>query len=262
MFHSFGRVVGFLFLALIVLVAMAVGWSMIAAGRTESTLAAAPVTPLSELASMAGTGTRVRVEATAVGEPSLTAPSGEELALQYVRIQHTEGSGDDEETVVDYEYVAPVELVVSDGAEFVRVRAAGVDPRFLVKQTDARLNRDGALPPEVAAQLDPIFSDVPAVPGGEITVWTIAKDAPVTIYGTVVMDQGMPVLQAADDGVFFVVSPLPIEQIVAQAATSSKINAVFGWLLLIVPPAVALWLVWRAARSRRHAPAMREAPAV
>lgn len=260
MLNVIGRVIGLMAVAVFMIIGMAAGWDMITAGRTESTLAAAPVTSLSELAAVAGTGTRVRVQATAIGEPGLRTSSGEELALQYVRVQHTEGSGDDEETVVDYEYVAPVELVVSDGAEFVRVRAQGVDPRFLAKQADARLDRDGALPPEVAAQLDPIFSDVPAVPGGEITIWTIAKDAPVTIYGTVVMDQGMPVLQAAEDGVFFVVSPLPFDEIVAQAASSSRLNAIFGWILLVVPPALTTVLGIGALRSRRRAPAMRGMP--
>ncbi|WP_026369915.1 hypothetical protein [Kallotenue papyrolyticum] len=81
------------------------------------------------------------VEATAPGEPRLTPPDGQALALQYVRVEHTEGDDEDRRTGVDYEYVAPVELLIGAGRQ--TVRAQGIDLPFLQRQRAARLNGDG-----------------------------------------------------------------------------------------------------------------------
>lgn len=250
---------GVIGLVVISLVLIGGGWSLINAGRAERRLAAAPHVALRDLAAWADRGRAVRVEARALGEPRLTPPNGQALALQYVRVEHTEGDDEDQHTVVDYEYVAPVELLIGDGRQTVRVRAQGVDPRFLQRQLAARLDSEGRPPAEVIAALDPIFNDLPAVPHGQVTIWNIPAPADVTVYGTVTLEEGQPVVQAGDDA-FFVVSPLPFTELLQRATTSSRISLLLGSGMILVPVIGGLiWLIaGRRGRPRRKRLAMGE----
>lgn len=250
-------VFGFLLTAGAVLLMAVVGLGMLASGSGERRLAEAPEVKLSELAAHAGRN--VRVKAKLRGEPALQAPGGDALAFQAVTISHEESSGvgqdRTEETVVDYAQFAPTTLIAVDGAAAVGIVPASVDLRFVPERFSGSTGADGQLPPAASSLLPAgVFTELPERGHADLSVRAIAQDQEVTIHGTVRMVEGQPVLDAPD-GVPFVVSPMPFDEVLEQAERSGTIDLVFGWLLLLGAAALAFFSLRGWVRGRRGAAA-------
>ncbi len=247
-----GEVLGFLLTTGVVLLLAMSGVSMLAAGSGERRLAEAPEVKLSELA--AHEGKNVRVKAKLRGEPALRAPGGEALAFQAVTLTHEEssGAGEDrtERTVVDYAQFAPTTIIAVDGAAAVGIVPAAVDLRFVPERFSGATGAGGRLPAAASSLLPAgVFADLPRRGHADLSVRAIGQDQEVTIHGTVRMVEGRPVLDAPE-GVPFVVSPMPFDQVVGEAGRSGAIDLVFGWAMLAGAAGIVFFRLrgWLAAR--------------
>lgn len=250
--------------ALLLLGGIVLGIVLVVVGIQDNALsqrfAAAAVTPLSGLAALAGTGQPVRFEARALGRPPLSARSEEVFAYQHVRIEHerSTGTGSDRktETVVDYERSAPPNFAAGDGTTEVLVKAEEIDTLFVPRRTSADVNRDGTLPAEVAALLDPAFEDIPIERlrgiNAEVIVHAIAKDAPLTIYGNVRSEGGRLVVEPPAKG-RFIVSPLSPTEIAAAAKSSGLLFTIIGACVLVFSLGLSAFFgikTWRGERIK------------
>ena len=247
-----GGVFDFLLTGLVVLVLAGFGLAMVGTGSGERRLAEAPEVRLSELA--AHEGKTVRVKAKLRGEPALQAPNGEALAFQTVTITHEESSGvgadREEKTVTDYAQFAPTTLVAVDGGAAVGIVPGAVDLRFIPERFSGQTGANGQLPAG-ASSLVPttVFADLPDRGYTDLSVRAIGQDQEVTIHGTVKLVEGQPVLDAPD-GIPFVISPMPFEQVIEEASSSGMWNLVFGWAMVAGALAIVFFRTrsWLAAR--------------
>jgi hypothetical protein len=224
----------------LILVLGVTGVESITRGLGERKLDEAPTVALAELAAHAGKAVRVRARIS--GEPALFSAGGERLAFQAVTVTHNEssGSGEDrsETTVTDYARTAPEILLASDGGTTVGVLTQGVDLRFVPERFQGTMGGEGALPPGAASLVSSSFTGFPERAAADLSVRAIPDGAEVSILGTVQVVDGQPVLQAAD-GVPFVVTPLPFEQVLKEAGSSGVWNLAVGAALLLGSLALA-----------------------
>lgn len=247
-----GGVFGFLLTTGVVLLLAVFGIDMLATGSGERMLAEAPEVKLSELAAHAGKNVRVRAKLR--GEPALQAPSGEALAFQAVTITHEESSGvgqdRTEETVTDYAQFAPTTVIAVDGAAAAGIVPAAVDLRFVPERFSGATGAGGQLPAAASSLLPAgVFTGLPERGYTDLSVRAIGQDQEVTIHGAVKLVDGQPVLDAPE-GVPFVISPMPFDQVVKEAGRSGVINLVFGWALLAGAAGIVFFRLrgWLAAR--------------
>lgn len=219
------------------------GAGMVVRGMADRKLDDAPTVALSELAAHAGETVRVRARVS--GEPAIQSPGGERLAFQAVTVTHTEssGSGEDysEKTVTDYARTAPEILLASDGGTTVGVLTQGVDLRFVPERFRGPLGSEGTLPPAAASVVSSSFTSLPER-GADLSVRAIADGAEVSILGTVQVVDGQAVLQAAD-GVPFVVTPLPFEEVLKEAGSDGIWDLALGAALLLGSLVLAGWSI-------------------
>lgn len=247
-----GGVFDFVLTAGLVLVLAVFGLSMVATGSGERRLAEAPEVKVSELA--AHEGKNVRVRARLRGEPALQAANGEALAFQTVTITHEESSGvgqdREEKTVTDYAQFAPTAVIAVDGDAAVGVVPSSVDLRFVPERFSGSTGARGELPAAASSLLPAgVFADLPQRGHTDLSVRAIAQDQEVTIHGAVRMVEGTPVLDAPE-GIPFVVSPMPFDQVVAEAGSSGMWNLVLGWGMVLGALAIVVFRLrgWLAAR--------------
>ena len=158
-------------------------------------LAAMPTTPLSQLKSHAGTGELVRVRATMLGIPAVTDEAGDPLAFKFVtQIQKRSRDGD---YIRDREWI-PGHFRIGDGNLQVAVELKERAPSdlYLPQRASGYITGDKQIPADVAPILAPNFADLRPVRFNEITVFTINRGAPVTIFGVVEIENGEPVIYA------------------------------------------------------------------
>jgi hypothetical protein len=242
---------------LILLVAIPIwGYSLIHDAQTQRKTArafqTAPRMSLSQLLQAGGNGKRVRVDAVAEGRPSLVAPNGTKLAFEGVSVYHYD-SGKDKNVYAFHRLIS--HLQVRDDAAEMAVQMRNVSYRYMAPPVSAEIPQNKVIPASIAALLVPALRDAPAVPGDTISVYTIPADTSVTILGTVVQEEGKPVLDAVRDDKPFVVSPLPFAAILAEARGDSGENLVWGWIEVVIVPgsllAFGLLSLWRRSHPVR-----------
>lgn len=252
-----GGVFDFVLTAGVVVLLAGVGLAMVGAGSGERRLAQAPEVKLSELAAHAGKNVRVRAKLR--GEPALRAPDGEALAFQTVTITHEESSGvgqdRSEETVTDYAQFAPITLIAVDGDEAVGIVPGEVDLRFVPERFSGSTGAGGQLPAAAASLLPAgVFTGLPGRGFTDVSVRAIGQYQDVTIHGTVQMVEGQPVLDAPE-GIPFVITPLPFEQVLNEAKSSGVWNLVFGWAMVAGAAAIVAFRLRGRLAARRTAAA-------
>ncbi|CAN5707337.1 hypothetical protein BH23GEM3_BH23GEM3_08720 [soil metagenome] len=204
------------------------GW-MVHTGSAERTIAAAPRITPSTMHEYAGTGIPVLLEARAVAIPPLMTPAGEELALQRLTLTHESGSGDDRETVTDYDVLLPGEIWASEAGAVVRVVTTGADPRFIPEIASNRTARGGSLPPGVAARVGAGFRDLPTRSNLDLSVRAIPNREPVVVYGIVEIKEGSPLIGAPGGGRPFVITSLNVESLIHQTGSTGMFLSRAGW---------------------------------
>ena len=157
-------------------------------------LAAMPTTPLSQLKSHAGTGELVRVRATMLGIPALTDGAGDQLALKLVtQTKHRDRGAD---YVADLWWI-PTHFRVGEGKTHVAVEPKDGSPAYsyLPERLKGNIGDDKRVPADIAALIAPNFPKLRPIQYSNITVYTINRDAPVTIFGVVALENGEPVIR-------------------------------------------------------------------
>lgn len=228
------------------------GWgaTKLATADAEAAFARAPEVTVADLREHMGSGQPVRLRARAVALPPVEAPNGKALAFESLVITHeeTRGTGADQTRSVetDYDRLQPAELWLSEGEEAVRLDVAGLDLRFVPELAAGKTSARGALPAEAAAWLAAGFTELPDRTGLDYSLRGIEDGAEVTVYGTVEAVDGLPVLRSPGAGELFVLSSLPATELARAVQSSSGSNALFGYILLLGTPAVAvLAVIWR-----------------
>ena len=246
---------------LMVAICLFMGTIFVGAGINEERLrrqfADLPVTPLHGLSLLAGTGKRVRVEARALGSPVLRTPSGQTFAFQRVELKHTKqtGAGRNRRTkiVIDYDVSAPAAFYITDGGAEVLVRTAAVDPTYLPVRAQGTTGTDGSLPDNVRHLLPSRFGDIPARYRGTLTLWGIGAGERITVFGSVGIENGRPVLQAPPDRTLFVISPMRPEEIDRGAEDNSRSSLALGLSLLVIAAVLIRRVIVPAFRRRARA---------
>ena len=224
-------------------------WAAVANGG----LAKAPLTPLSEVASRAGTG-NIRVEGAIYGEPPLTSRDGQSLALQKVAIEYLEQrliTGRYSSTRKHlYSKIASSRLWLGEGANRIEVKLPRLwdgDALGLESQT-ADVGLDGAIPPRIAAMMSPAFNDLPTLkPGYTFLLWSLKQGQTVTVWSEVETQDGRPVLQLKpSDGL---ISARPFGEM-ARLSTRSNRGQIVIALLLLGVPFLVLRNRWKARRAK------------
>jgi hypothetical protein len=223
--------------------------------RQAAAFASTPITPVEQLENVTGTGTRVRVEAVVAGSPDMVAPNGEQLALEMVKVEHTErnrnsSNNNSTRTVTDYERTVPERMLASDGTGEILVETEWADPALLPQLAGGKTRDDGSPPLEIASWLLPDFQAIPRRRDATISVWGLRAGERVTIYGVVERKQGQLVLRSPADNnqSFFVISSLSPEEIVAKARRGNTITVAMGVVMGLVGFGLGLWLARRAPR--------------
>lgn len=147
-----------------------------------------------------------------------------------------------------YDRVLPTELRVEDGTGQAIVRLKGTDERFLPEVASEMTDAQGRLPARIAGQLAPEFTDVPTR-HGTATLWSVEAAAPLTIYGVVKLEGGIPVLEDPDTTQHYVVSPYTAARIDQIGRSESIAMIVWGWIALAGAPATAIWMRLRRKRK-------------
>ena len=215
-------------------------------------LAAMPVTPLSELRSHAGTGELVRVRATMSGIPALTDRAGDRLALKLVTQSKRYDRGRD---YVVEEWWSPRQFQIGDGHSGIWVEQKEHPPAFLYlpASLNGHIGDDRQLPTDVAELLTPDFSGLRPVQYGTITVYTLKRDTPITIFGVVELEGGQPVIRpcphryAGIEARHLLISSYSEAQLNHQL----KISGYEAWGLLAILAALLVFLVALAIALQR-----------
>ncbi len=188
-----------------------------------------PVTPFGALRALAGTNQTVHVTGKLLGRPTLKATDGELLAYEQLTIESSVRRTNRR----IYNGWVPQNLTLTDGNTEVLIRPDhGVATGYLPIRTIKKA-LSSQLPAEIAALIDPdTFKKVQVTTGQVVTLWTLAQDEPVSVYGSVVQIGNQLVLQDRQGALsgYIIVTPLAAADLVSQ----SKRTAIYLALALLI----------------------------
>lgn len=154
--------------------------------------ASLPVTPAGELGQWVGTNKIVRLRVKLLGEPAITNSVGDKLAYKsVVQSSETRGIAYDD----DWWWI-PSTMEASDGQLRVTLdlQHKTLDHQYIPKRAKGTI-RDHKIPPEISALLKPDFEKLEPYGNDDITVYTLDKDAIVTVFGVVEKKEGRFIIQ-------------------------------------------------------------------
>ncbi len=203
-----------------------------------------PIVPIAELKQHAGTNQPVRIQAVAIGEPTFTTPSGEQIAFEYVEVTHDERHGNNRDTITDYKGWIPSELWVSDGKDKLRVLPESITQDNLDVRGRVAFSSKGEFDEKLKSVILPQFlKDIrTGRHGQEIKACTIAKGANLNIVGAVsATSDGVVVHKAPNRGLW--VSVKSADEVASKAKQSMLYSAIaIGIGAIVVIAALAFYI--------------------
>ena len=195
------------------------------------------------------------MRAKALGIPAITDAGGEKLALKIV----TQGKNGRGGPYVDDEWWIPAKLQIGDGKTQITVDLNHHAPNYIFLPRRLKgIIRDGKVPADIAAVIAPDFPKLEPINNHDIIVYTIERDAPVTVFGVVEMEAGQPVIRpvprryAGIEAGHLLLSSFSEEQVNTHLRIQGYLPVMMIGALLAPVLLVAI-LVFRERRRKRKA---------
>jgi hypothetical protein len=238
--------------AMAVLIGIAlVVWGIVRIRNAPSAhlLDSARLVAVRDAAGATGDSTPVRLQGTLVSMPPPVAPDGREYALQSLVISHQSGTPGSGGRPATYRRIAPAQIFLSDGDSSVAVDPTGLDLELVPVLAEGTTLREGKLPPDLAVHLVPGFTALPTRGAGKATLRAISSGVPAVVYGTLVMQEGVPSLVRPANGDPYVISPLPFAEVRRTIASRDHSSRGLGWTLVVIGALIAIGAVAYGLRS-------------
>jgi len=238
--------------ALTVLIGIAlVGWGVarVRSAPRVSAMASARVVDVRDAAEAAGDSTPARLQGTLTSVPPLAAPDGRTYALQTLVISHEPGTPGSAGRPASYRRIAPTQIFLASGDSSVAVDPTGLDLELVPVVAEGATLREGKLPPDLAAHLVPGFTALPTRGAGTATLRAIESGASVVVYGTLVLQEGVPSLVRPANGDPYVISPLPLAEVRRLIQSRDHSSRGLGWSLVVIGALVTIGGITYALRG-------------
>lgn len=176
---------------LLLLLLLLFGLSALLAGRSYGKLHNATRQTIAQIAALPDE-TSVRLEGQLKAAVPTRATNGQMVAVQKLLVERLEGrfvgSRFSSTRKLLYLQGTPSALTLQDGTSRIAIEMPSMwrgDAIFL-PAVEGVVSDDGQIPPQIKLRLAPALKNLPASQSGQTwTLWTLAQDAPVTLYGQV-----------------------------------------------------------------------------
>ena len=222
-----------------------VGWGVVRIRSAPSAygLDRARLVAVREAAEAAGDSTPVRLQGTLASIPPLIAPDGRSYAIQTLVISHQSGTPGSAGRPANYRRIAPAQIFLSAGDSSIAVDPTELDLELVPVLARGTTLRDGKLPPDLAAEIVPGFTGLPTRGAGDATLRAIESGVPVEVYGTLVLQEGVPSLVRPANGDPYVISPLSFAEVRSTIAGRDHSSRGLGWTLVVIGALIAIGAV-------------------